>query len=207
MKKIFLIRVMFLSLFLSPFQLQATPAMFGLGLGYENIHGLIDNQANNLFARISLSKDILTIQTFRKAEIYFGFEAAIRNGFYGSLDIPDEIQNEIRGPVPIVASSPELEFLTTFRTNIGERKSYFIAKFGFDFYILKFNRDDLASLNSTNFLGYVGFGFKLHKKKEVFVLASSSIPISKLNISKSYSVSSPYIQGALLLGFLQQFDL
>ena len=193
-------------LFFNTFTAEADSIILDLGFGYENIYGLTQTQSDNLIARIGLLKEFLIVPISKSDKIYLGFEVAARNGFYGSLNIPDEIQDYIEGPTPIVSSSPAIEFLTTTRKDIGETRVHFITKFGFDFSVLKFDRYDLASLNTINILGYAGLGFKLNKKNGIYILASSSKPLSKLNFSESsYSVNNPYSQKALLIGFVKIF--
>lgn len=197
---------MFLIIFLfHTFKAEANSMMLDLSFGYENIDGLTQIQSDNLIARIGLSKEFLIIPISKSDKMYLGFEVAARNGFYGPLNLSDEIQDYIEGPAPIVSSNPIIEFLTTIRKDIGETRVHFITKFGFDFSVLKFDRYDLAGLNTINILGYAGLGFKLNKKNRIYILVSSSKPLSKLNFSELYSVNNPYSQKALLIGFVKTF--
>ncbi len=181
------------------------PLLFGIGAGYEEIHGLTSDQSNNLLTRISVSKEIPMMNILKSDKIHIGLEVAARNGFSGALDIPDEIQDEIGGPTPIALTSPEIEFLVTMRANIGEKMPYPLTKLGFDFSVLKFDRADLMSSNINNLLGFIGLGFTLKEGSDIHALVTGSSPLSKLHFNDSYTIDNPYTQKAFLIEFVKAF--
>lgn len=178
----------------------AYPTRIFLSAGYETISGLQQSQNTNLLTRISLSKELSSIGHEKSGIIYFGVEVSGRTGFYGPLNISDTIQDDIGGPTPVIYSTPRLEILATARKYIGTSKVFISGSLGVDFSILKFDRCDLASSNTMNFLGYVGLGIKLNKKTELNIAISKSKPMSELQFP-SYSINNPYTQTAILIGF------
>ncbi len=185
----------------------SSPLIFGVGAGYEEIHGLISDQVNNVLTRISLAKEVSMWNITESSRVYVGFEVAARNGFSGALDISDAIQDEISGPTPIAMASPELEFLVAARATTGNRSvPYILAKFGANFSVLKFDRADLMSSDISNLLGFIGLGYTLSETSDIHLLATGSRPLTKLYFDgRLYSIDNPYTQKALLVEFVKAF--
>lgn len=193
------------TLLLNNFKVEVGPLMFGLAGGYELVTGLHNGQEDNLFVRLSLAKELLTVPFFRSDKLYLGFEAAARSGYYGPLDISNEIQEIIGGPTPVVSSSPEVEFLATIRKNIFNTRGYLVTKLGAEFSILKFDRYDLSSSKATTLLGYVGLGFKFNTNNDIYILVSDAKPFSKVCFANIYCITDPYTNPGVLLGFAKSF--
>lgn len=191
--------------FLNNFKVELGPLMFGLGGGYELVTGLYNGQSDNLFFRISLAKELLAVPVFKSDKLYLGFEVAARSGYYGPLNISNEIQEIIGGPTPVVSSSPEVEFLTTIRKNIFNTRGYVVTKFGAEFSILKFDRYDLSSSAATTLLGYVGLGFKFNTNNDIYILVSDAKPFSKVCLINTYCITDPYTNPGVLVGFAKSF--
>lgn len=196
---------MFLILFFYMLKAISGPVMFGLGVGYEDIHGLTSDQSSNILTRAYLSKEISMMNIVKSDTLYLGFEVAARNGFSGALDLSEEIQDEIGGPTPILLSSPEVELLVTIRAGTGITMPYLLTKFGFDVSVLNFDRADLMSTTVNNILAFVGLGLKLSERYDLHILASGSRPLSKLHFNEFYSIDNPYTQKEFLIEFVKAF--
>lgn len=188
-------------------QVNSKGSQLGLGFGYETISGLVNLQQDNLFGRVSLSKDVYSLEGFQGHPLSVGFELAVRTGFYGALNITDYEQDKIGGPTPIASSSPRIELLATGRQYLNADRVFSLAKFGVDFSMIKFDRCDLASSTAVNLLGYVGVGMDLTKKSTIQVAISGSSPMSELNfpVSSHIIMNTPYSQVAVLLNWTKVF--
>ncbi len=189
----------------SPLSYSPSALTFGVAVGYEDIRGLISDQKDNILTRISVSKEIFVTDATKSIKLYTGLEIAARNGFYGAIDISDEIQEEISGPTPIAFSTPEVELLGTVRASVGEKAPYILTKFGIASSVLKFDRADLMSSNVNNLIGFIGLGFHLSKTSDIHILATGSRPLSKLRLDGLYSIYNPYTQKAFLIEFFKVF--
>ncbi|MDF1678729.1 MAG: hypothetical protein P1U32_08565 [Legionellaceae bacterium] len=189
----------------SPLACSPNALTFGVGVGYEDIRGLISDQKNNVLTRISVSKEIFMMDATQSIKMHTGFEIAARNGFTGALDISDEIQEEITGPTPIALSSPEVELLGTARASVGRKAPYVLTKFGVSLSVLKFDRADLTSSKISNLIGFIGLGFQLTDSSDIHLLVTGSRPLSKLRLDGLYTIYNPYTQKAFLVEFYKVF--
>ena len=134
----------------------------------------------------------------------FGFEIASRTGFNGPLNLSEEIQSSIEGPAPTVLSTPNLELLVTMMNVLGESQLHTIVKLGLDFNYIKFDRYDLHSLKVCNFLSYVGFGYGLIEKINIYVVVGGEKQLFKSNLY-GFLINPPRSNRIVSFGFTKSF--